>query len=306
MLSAGSLSKMATALITGVDGFTGSYLASTLQEQGYRVVGLSHVKHNPEQGLLACDLLNRDALADVVTQVQPDVVAHLAAISFVAHGDVAAIYNTNVVGTRNLLQALAGIGRPPRAVLLSSSANVYGNVSVDPISESTQLNPANDYAVSKLAMEHMARLWMEKLPIVITRPFNYTGVGQSLNFLLPKIVDHFRRGADEIELGNLDVARDFSDVRTVVGAYRQLIELAPAGEIFNICSGEAVSLEEVLYIMAEIAGYEIVVKVNPAFVRENEVKCLRGSNAKLIKAIGHAEKITLKETLRAMYESGSA
>jgi GDP-6-deoxy-D-talose 4-dehydrogenase len=151
----------------------------------------------------------------------------------------------------------------------------------------------------------MARLWMERLPIVLVRPFNYTGPGQAPHFLLPKIVDHFRRGAEKIELGNLDVARDFSDVRTVVAAYRRLIERAPAGETFNVCSGKAVSLEEVLALMADIAGYHIRVRVNPAFVRENEVERLRGSNAKLVETIGALNAIPLEQTLRWMFEVDS-
>jgi GDP-6-deoxy-D-talose 4-dehydrogenase len=151
----------------------------------------------------------------------------------------------------------------------------------------------------------MARLWMERLPIVLVRPFNYTGPGQAPHFLLPKIVDHFRRGAEEIELGNLDVARDFSDVRTVVAAYRRLIERVPAGETFNVCSGKAVSLEEVLALMADIAGYRIRVRVNLAFVRENEVKRLRGSNAKLVETIGTLDTIPLEQTLRWMFETES-
>ena len=207
------------------------------------------------------------------------------------------------MGTRNLLEALAFCDKKPEAILLASSANIYGQTTVDPIVETTPTNPLNDYAVSKLAMEQMARLWMDKLPITIVRPFNYTGVGQSLNFLLPKIVAHFQQSKKEIELGNLDVARDFSDVRMATRAYAKLLQLAPAGEVFNICSGQAYTLRQILTLMAEIAGYEIKVKVNPAFVRENEVKSLRGSNAILIEAIGSLEAIPLQETLRWMYES---
>jgi nucleoside-diphosphate-sugar epimerase len=239
----------------------------------------------------------------VVAEVRPEVVAHLAAISFVAHGDAEAIYRVNIVGSRNVLESLAALDPPPSAVLLASSANVYGNAPVEMIDESVPPAPANDYAVSKLAMEYLARLWMDRLPIVITRPFNYTGVGQAPSFLLPKIVSHFQAGAREIELGNLDVARDFSDVRTVAIVYRRLLEVAPVGEVLNVCSGVAYSLSDVLRMMAEIAGYEIAVKVNPAFVRTADVKRLVGIGAKLTSHIGDVPRIPLRETLRWMFQA---
>ncbi len=289
------------ALVTGLGGFTGRYLAHELEAAGYRVFGTAHGNEPLGKDMVAVDLCNRGELARVVADIRPAVVAHLAAISFVAHGDAEAIYRTNVVGTRNLLEALAGLEQRPRAVLLASSANIYGNAAVEVIDESVAPSPANDYAVSKLAMEYMARLWMERLPIVITRPFNYTGVGQGAQFLLPKIVGHFQRGERVIELGNIDVERDFSDVRMVARAYAALLAKAPAGEVFNVCSGKAHSLKDGLAMMAEIAGYEIEVRVNPAFVRANEVKRLQGDAGKLRRAIGDFEAIPLRETLRWMY-----
>ena len=291
------------ALITGLGGFTGRYLASELEAAGYRVFGTAHGNDPVGPDMFAVDLGNREELRHVVAEVRPDMVAHLAAISFVAHGDVEAIYRVNVVGTRNLLEALAGLEQRPKAVLLASSANVYGNAAVEVIDEAVAPAPANDYAVSKLAMEYMAHLWMDRLPIVITRPFNYTGVGQAPQFLLPKIVGHFQRGERVIELGNIDVERDFSDVRTVASAYRRLLERAPAGEVFNVCSGVAWSLKDALAMMAEIAGYEIEVRVNPAFVRANDVKRLQGDAGKLQGTVGSLESIPLKETLRWMYAS---
>lgn len=289
------------ALITGVCGFTGRYLAKELQSVGYQIFGITQGREVPEEGVFDADLCDHDDIRHLVNEIRPTAVIHLAAVSFVPYSEADAIYRVNIVGTRNLLEALAGLPSPPRSVLLASSANIYGNADVPVIDETVTPAPANDYAVSKLAMEHMARLWMDRLPITITRPFNYTGVGQGTSFLLPKIVDHFRRRAPEIELGNLDVARDFSDVRTVTAAYRRLIEVAPAGETFNVCSGTAHTLSDVLRMMADIAGYKIAVKVNPAFVRANEVKQLLGTCAKLTQRIGPLPTIPLAETLRWMY-----
>ncbi|KVE03676.1 NAD-dependent epimerase/dehydratase family protein [Burkholderia anthina] len=303
-MNAASRSDTPRALVTGLGGFTGDYLAKSLQAAGYRVFGTTHGSEATGAGMYRVDLCDRAALAKVVADVQPDVVAHLAAVSFVAHGDADAIYRTNVVGSRNLLEALASLANRPRAILLASSANIYGNAAVEIIDESVEPNPANDYAVSKLAMEYLARLWQDKLPIVVARPFNYTGVGQSPQFLLPKIVGHFQRGERVIELGNIDVERDFSDVRRVVDAYRRLLEQAPAGGVFNVCSGRAVSLKAVIAMMEQIAGYTIDVQVNPAFVRANEVRRLQGNGARLQAAIGQLDDIPLESTLRWMFEAG--
>lgn len=290
---------MSNALITGISGFTGYYLAEELSSAGYKVMGLGH---EAARGVFACDLLDRATLADVVAQVQPEVVVHLAGITYVGHGDVGAIYRTNIVGTRNLLEALVQCGCKPSSVLLASSANIYGNATVVPIDEAAPSAPNNDYAVSKLAMEYMARLWMDKLPITMVRPFNYTGVGQSVNFLLPKIVDHFRRKASVLELGNLDVVRDFSDVRSVVKRYRLLLESDQAGDVFNVCSGLGYSLLQVVQMMRELSGHDPEIRVNPAFVRANEVHRLVGSSSKLDAAIGKVGDIPLRETLRWMLE----
>ena len=287
------------ALVTGLDGFTGHYVAQRLAADGYRVHGLPRATAGGhEHGV---DLLDRDALRDRVAELAPDVVVHLAAISFVAQGDADAIYRVNVVGTRNLLEAIAATGHAPRVVVLASSANIYGNASGSPLTEDTVPQPANDYAVSKLAMEYMARLWQDRLPIVVTRPFNYTGVGQGERFLIPKIVAHFRRRAPEIELGNLHVWRDFSDVRTIAEAYARIVRAAPAGAVFNLCSGSEHSLQDVLDAMERIAGYRIAVRVNPEFVRANEVVRLSGSNRRLQEAVGPLEQVALEDTLRWMY-----
>lgn len=291
------------ALVTGLRGFTGHYLAQELTAAGYRVFGTALPGEEGGPDIFKVDMCDREAVAAMIDEVQPDVVAHLAAIAFVAHANVELIYRVNILGTRNLLEALAVQRHQPSAVLLASSANIYGNASVGIIDETLAPAPANDYAVSKLAMEHMARLWSDKLPIIIVRPFNYTGVGQEENFLLPKIVSHFRQGARHIELGNLAIARDFSDVRMVAACYRRLLATAPAGQAFNVCSGQAHSLAGVIGTMADIAGYDIEVRVNPAFVRKNDVLTLVGNNEKLSSVIGALVPTPLPETLRWMYQA---
>jgi len=287
------------ALITGLTGFTGYYMERELLAAGYEVHGLvsgsAALPHHHEADL--CDV---GSVRRVVRQVRPHVVVHLAGIAFVGHGLAEDFYRVNLVGSRNLLEVLAEEPDGLDCVLLASSANVYGNRTDGVLTEEALPDPANDYAVSKLSMEYMARLWMPRLPIVITRPFNYTGAGQSESFLIPKIVSHFRRKAEVIELGNLDVWRDFSDVRTVASAYRGLVLNCPAGETFNVCSGKATSLREVLAMAERLTGHRIEVKVNPAFVRANEVKTLTGSAARLNAALPDWKTIDLQETLAWM------
>lgn len=297
---------MTRTLVTGAAGFTGRYVAHALAERGHEVHGLVHM-HEPELADVVraheADLADQDALKKVVAEVRPDHVVHLAAIAFVAHGDIEQMYRTNVVGTRQLLDALAESPATPSSVLIASSANIYGNAREGVLDESVPPAPANDYGVSKVATEYVAQLYASRLPITVLRPFNYTGRGQSIDFLLPKIVAHARARAPVIELGNLDVARDFSDVRTVAAAYAKLLtEPAAVGETFNICSGRAVSLREVVEMVSELSGHPLEVSVNPAFVRANEVRTLCGSPDKLEKVIGPLDSIPLSETLGWMLE----
>jgi nucleoside-diphosphate-sugar epimerase len=298
---------MKTLLITGLDGFTGRYLAKIAKWAGYRVVGTSH--YPPENQLYeyelhVCDLVDTEAVASLIHLIQPDAVAHLAAISYVAYGDVEAIYRTNIIGTRNLINSLIALDKTPEAVLLASSANIYGNSNDLILDEYTAPLPANDYAVSKLAMEYMAKMYVAKLPINIVRPFNYTGVGQSSNYLLPKIVSHIREKAPVVELGNMNITRDFSDVRMVVAYYLKLLKNPqPSGSIFNVCSGKAYSLFEVLNLAQSISGHKLKTRVNSDYLRSDEVNVLVGSKIKLDAAVGEVATIPLEDTLRWMIEA---
>ncbi len=299
---------MRKVLITGVTGFTGRYMAEELAAQGYEVHGLSYRKPMGPlpaavSAIHCCSLSDTETLRILLAEVRPTYVVHLAAVSFVAHTDVDAIYNANLLGTRHLLEALRSIATELEGVLLASSANVYGNATEGVLDESSPFAPANDYAISKAAMEYLARLYQNRLPIIVTRPFNYTGVGQAEQFLIPKIVAHTRRQAEVIELGNLDIARDFCDVRQVVRAYRRLLESPSAiGETVNICSGFAYTLQYVLEQAAALSGHAMEVRVNQAFVRSADVKNLFGSRTKLDSLIGDMPQIELKDTLRWMIE----
>jgi len=276
-------------------------MISALKERGYHVISLGSTAGNADL-MLPCDLTDPAAVYAAVQRASPTYVVHLAALSFVGHGDLEAFYRVNVFGTMNLLQALSELENKPLKVLVASSANIYGTPGCEVIDESVCPAPVNHYACSKLAMEHMVRTWHDRLPIITTRPFNYTGPGQDERFLIPKIVGHFKRGAREIELGNLDVSRDFSDVADVIQAYVMLLESASSSITVNVCSGETSSLREVIAMMNSIAGYEIDVRVNPTFVRLNEIPRLAGDNSRLTELVGPRAHTPMTITLHKMFE----
>lgn len=288
-------------LITGVNGFAGGHLAPYLEGCGYEVIGTTH-DSRPEHGakwpVHVADLRDFAQIDRVVKDAKPTHVVHLAAISFVGHDDVRQIYETNIVGSRNLLQSLAMLDTRPEAVLLSSSANIYGNTENHAFRETDGFKPANDYAVSKVAMELMARQFADQLNIIIARPFNYTGVGQAHHFLIPKIVEHFRTRAPFVELGVTDISRDFSDVRMVVEYLYRLLEVPRTGDqVYNICTGLATSLQEVIAICERLTGHRLEVRVKPALVRSNEIKILVGNPDKLHETVGRTEGFNIEATL---------
>lgn len=290
---ASASSNRGRVLVTGGDGFTGRHLKPELVLRGHSVAEHSEAE---------CDLRDPSSVRNLVAKTQPDFVIHLAAISFVPHGSPSEIYEVNTVGTTNLLDSIAAIRPQVRKVILASSSQVYGSSESDALDEASPCRPSSHYACSKLAMEHMAATYSDRLPIVITRPFNYTGPGQPDHFLVPKIVAHFARGARSIELGNIDVIRDFSDVRTVVDAYCRLLEAPCVDTTLNICSGVGRSLRWLLDEAGRLSGRTLTVNVNPAFVRTSDVRQMVGSNRRLEQAIGPLQYADFTETLRWMFE----
>jgi len=276
-------------LITGSEGFTGYYVKNDLMMCGHEVIGLQS------------DLTDKDALASEIEQIQPEVVVHLAAMAFVEHGKINDFYQVNLIGTQNLLEIIYKFVPNIQSILLASSANVYGNQVEGTLREDIELRPANDYAVSKLAMEKMAALWIGRLPLFIVRPFNYTGVGQDSRFLIPKIVKHFQIKANTIELGNLDVWREFNDVRMIAEIYRELVlHIVPVGETLNVCTGKGYTIREIIKLCEQITGHHIEITVNPKFVRKNEVQALMGNNQKLHALSGGWNTRSLENTLKWM------
>jgi GDP-6-deoxy-D-talose 4-dehydrogenase len=275
-------------LITGIDGFTGGYLKLKLAESGHVVTGLS------------ANLMDFNSIEIEIEKMQPEAVVHLAGVSFAGHKEYKQYYDVNLIGTRNLLEALHCHSKNLKSVLVASSASVYGNSYQHPIKENDNLNPVNDYAISKLALEYVAKLFMDKLPIFIVRPFNYTGLGQSGSFLIPKIIEHFNRKRSIIELGNVMIQREFNDVRNVINTYSDLLINAPSGKIFNICTEKTFSIQEIVSRCEKITNHKMEIKVNRNFCRSNDANRLVGSGQYLRKFINPKNVFSLDDTLRWM------
>jgi len=288
---------MNRVLLTGANGFTGKHLTACLKSKGITVIAPDFDITNKEEVTQSIQELN--------SSISIDWVIHLAAISYVGHKDYKAFYEVNVIGTENLLSSLSLLKKKPK-VLIASSANVYGNSDFKGgLNENLCPNPTNHYACSKLAMELIAKQFLNKLQIVITRPFNYTGPDQGLSFLVPKVVSHFKNKKKTIELGNIEVFRDFCSVEDVIKAYWKIISTdigVVNGEVINICSGKATSLMQIVRYLEELAGYQIEIQVNSEFVRKNEIKVLYGSNQKLKDLTGFSPNQNgLFEAIRTMY-----
>ena len=277
-------------LISGAHGFTGRHLITMARARGYAVHALR------------ADLMRLDDLRNEVAQVNPDFVVHLAGVSFVGHAEIDAFYRINVLGSLHLLDALASLDTKPQSILMASSANVYGNCAESPITETQSPAPVNHYAASKLVMEHMARTRLDGLPVFFTRPFNYTGAGQSPDFLIPKLVQHFAGHSAVVELGNMDVEREFNDVRFVCDAYLRLLQRAVPGETYNVSTGRTYSLREVLALLTDLTGHPVEARVNPAFVRPHEISRLCGDSTKLLNCIGNVDRFDLRDTLDWMLQ----
>lgn len=302
--------KNKSVLITGISGFTGKHLSSTLIQKGAIVHGFaSSFPENFSEFVngekFIGKLQDKSPLNQAVQVSNPDYVIHLAGISFTNHSSILPYYDVNVIGTDNLLDACKEYGTKIKKIILASSAAIYGIPKNDYVRETDIPSPISHYGNSKLAMEHSARTKQGELPIILVRPFNYTGIGQPKHFIIPKIVTHFADKKSEIELGNTNVLREFSDVRDIVDQYIALLTSKNTGT-FNLCTGKTNSIQSVIDTLTEITGHQIKVQTNPEFVRPNDIPRLIGSTEKLISVTGKKPYTPLSVTLSTMFNAISS
>lgn len=279
--------------LTGADGFTGRYVAQELSRRGISWVALDG------------DITDSHAIDQAVSATEFDRLVHLAAIAFAGGNDWKAFYTVNQTGTFNLLDAVAR-HRPGVVCVLASSATIYGPSASGMVDETAPPNPSNHYAVSKYAMELGAALWKGVLDIRIARPFNYTGVGQQDQYLIPKIIAHFAARAPFIELGNTHVQRDFGDVRSVASAYCDLLAIDQPDTLVNLATGRLSSIGEIMAILSELTGHTIEIRVNPAFMRSGDVPVLGGDPARLRGLLPQWQPVAIEQTLSWMLAAANA
>lgn len=274
-------------LITGADGFTGRHLTTFLLGSGYEVFHLSS------------DLLDTVNLDKELLAINPDFVIHLAGISFAAHENSEEIYRVNTIGSLNLLESCRGLGDINR-VILASSAAVYGNQVTSVLDEALCPSPVSHYGCSKLNMELLAENYSQYFPITVVRPFNYTGIGHDAIFVIPKIVKAFRQKENVLYLGNLDVFREFNDIRDICICYEKLLCITEDYCLTNICSGTTYSIRGVIDYLVGTTGFSPKIKLDKKYIRENDVQFISGNPTKMHGLINYKFKYKLENTLELM------
>ncbi|HTX60347.1 MAG TPA: GDP-mannose 4,6-dehydratase [Verrucomicrobiae bacterium] len=305
------------ALVTGASGFVGGYLVAALQRDGFEVFSCGGPRDGG--GMLALDLSDGDAIRAVLDASRPDVVFHLAAQTFVPESlsSPLSTYEINALGVARLAQATrdyAGAGNPMPRLLLTSSAEVYGRRDPQdfPLRETADVRPANPYAASKAAAEAilLAEARSFGLDAVVARSFNHIGPGQSDRFVVASLAAQLARvaagGGAQLLVGNLEAQRDFLDVRDVVEAYLLLARHGERAQIYNVCSGRAVKIRDILGELIRIAHVGVEVREDPARMRPLDVPLFVGSYAKLAERTGWKPSTPLERSLREVYAAALA
>lgn len=300
-----------SVLVFGSSGFVGGYLVRELRGHGYEVYGSDRGRAPSDAGLdayRACDVTDAAAVGRVVEELRPGAIVNLAAVSSVAQSwrEPQATMSVNVVGAVNVLEAARRMGEPPEVLLVGSSEEYAP--SDGPLKETDPIDAASPYGVSKVAQERLAEVYGERygLRVYRARSFNHTGVGQSPAFVLPgwcrQVAEIQRSGVPgAVRVGNLDVSRDFSDVRDIVRGYRMLLESGFHGEAFNFGSGRAVPLRDLLRLVTSFADVEVSVEVDPELLRpaDNPYVCADCSKARRL--LSWEPEHRAEDALTAMY-----
>jgi GDP-4-dehydro-6-deoxy-D-mannose reductase len=292
------------ALITGVNGFVGKYLSKELIENGYEVIGTDLSGDNVQH----VDFLDAQAVTRFISDIEPDYVFHLAGQASVglSWNIPKETFEVNVCGTINLLQAAKECIKQPRLVIIGSS-DQYGVVRPEncPIKETLVQNPLSPYAISKSAQEQIASSLAKAygLEIVTTRSFNHIGPGQRKGFVVADFssdIVKIESGKMEpvLHVGNLTAKRDFTDVRDIVRAYRLLAEQGTPGEVYNVGSGKAVSISEILSGLLALSKVEIKVMQDPKKMRPLDIPLIVCNFDKLSKDTGWEPSYPIDETLQ--------
>jgi GDP-4-dehydro-6-deoxy-D-mannose reductase len=294
-------------LVTGAAGFAGSHLLDLLSTEGCEVAAWHRPGGHPPRDLphtrwQAIDLLDHAQVEDAIARLRPAVVYHCAGAAHVGRAWDASesTFAVNVRGTHHLLDALERAGVHAR-VLVPSSALVYATADVA-LTESHPLRPNSPYGLSKLAQEMLARRTNGTLAVTIARPFNHVGPRQDPMFAASgfarRIADIEQgRWAPEISVGNLDARRDLTDVRDTVRAYRLIVERGQPGRPYNVCSGSALTMRDLLDMLLARARVPIPVHVDPARLRPNDAPLLLGDPSRLRDELGWTPRIPLEQTL---------
>ena len=303
---------MSKILITGGTGFVGHYLVDFLREHepDSDLVLTSHNPRPPADHVrtVALDLGDSQAVTDLIKQEQPDQIYHLASMASVADSFAhpAAVLQNNFQLTLNVLEAVRQFA-PKARLLLVSTADLYDHGDTTPIDEYRLISPPNPYAASKATQDMMGQAYAKSygLPIIIVRPFNHIGPGQKLGFVVSDFASKVAKAevdeqAREIKVGNLDAARDFTDVRDVVAAYHLLMSYGRVGEIYNIGSGNAVKIQEILDQLVSLAQVPVTVSLDPDKIRPVDAPVVVADASK-IKALGWEPTIPLAKTLRDIF-----
>lgn len=272
-------------LITGANGFVGKYVCDALEKIGVEYLGLvqsAATTSLPAHRIVEGNLQNKERLENILNDYQPDAILHLAAIASPTYGQLSKIYEVNVEGSENLLEATRNNCKEGTRMILASTAGVYGNQDISLLNENCPYNPVNHYSYSKVVMELMSRQYKDDLDICIVRPFNMIGVGQQDNFLVPKLVKHYVSKAPKLKLGNMNTARDYVAVDYAVNIFTELLLRESIDiSVLNICTGISTTGMELLNMLADITGYQPEIEIDSEFVRRNEVWHMIGDPTQL-------------------------